>query len=170
MATGRVHLRPGGHPDRRPQRRRRRRPSGTASSSRCWASSTCWWPSTRWTWWTTAQEVFEEIRADYKEFAARLDIPDLHFIPDRRPARRQRRRSQPAHALVPGQHADELPGYRLHRLGPQPGGLPLPGAVRQPPAPGLPRLLRHRRLGHRPPGRRGAWSCRRARPAASSRS
>ena len=27
------------------------------------------------------QEVFEQIRADYQAFAARLDIPDLHFIP-----------------------------------------------------------------------------------------
>lgn len=28
-----------------------------------------------------SQEVFEQIRSDYKDFAARLDIPDLHFIP-----------------------------------------------------------------------------------------
>ncbi len=28
-----------------------------------------------------SQEVFERIRADYKDFAARLDVPDLHFIP-----------------------------------------------------------------------------------------
>ena len=28
-----------------------------------------------------SQEVFDQIRADYKSFAARLDIPDLHFIP-----------------------------------------------------------------------------------------
>ncbi len=28
-----------------------------------------------------SQEVFEEIRSDYQDFAARLDIPDLHFIP-----------------------------------------------------------------------------------------
>ena len=28
-----------------------------------------------------SQEVFEQIRADYKSFATRLDIPDLHFIP-----------------------------------------------------------------------------------------
>lgn len=28
-----------------------------------------------------SQEVFEQIRSDYKEFAVRLDIPDLHFIP-----------------------------------------------------------------------------------------
>lgn len=27
------------------------------------------------------QEVFEKIRADYKDFAARLDVPDLHFLP-----------------------------------------------------------------------------------------
>jgi bifunctional enzyme CysN/CysC len=27
------------------------------------------------------REVFEEIRADYVSFAARLDIPDLHFLP-----------------------------------------------------------------------------------------
>jgi bifunctional enzyme CysN/CysC len=27
------------------------------------------------------QEVFEQIRADYTAFAARLDVPDLHFIP-----------------------------------------------------------------------------------------
>lgn len=28
-----------------------------------------------------SQEVYEQIRADYKDFAARLDVPDLHFIP-----------------------------------------------------------------------------------------
>ena len=28
-----------------------------------------------------AQEVFEKIRGDYREFAARLDLPDVHFIP-----------------------------------------------------------------------------------------
>ncbi len=28
-----------------------------------------------------SQDVFEKIRNDYKEFAARLDLPDLHFIP-----------------------------------------------------------------------------------------
>jgi bifunctional enzyme CysN/CysC len=28
-----------------------------------------------------SQEVFERIRADYQAFAARLDIPDIHFIP-----------------------------------------------------------------------------------------
>ena len=28
-----------------------------------------------------SQEVFERIRADYTEFATRLDVPDLHFIP-----------------------------------------------------------------------------------------
>jgi len=27
------------------------------------------------------QEVFDRIRADYQEFAARLDVPDLHFLP-----------------------------------------------------------------------------------------
>ena len=27
------------------------------------------------------EEVFEQIRADYKAFAARLDLPDLHFLP-----------------------------------------------------------------------------------------
>ena len=42
----------------------------------------------------------------------------------------------------------------LHRLGPQPDRLPLPGAVRQPAEPRLPRLLRHDRLGHHPQGRR----------------
>ena len=28
-----------------------------------------------------SEEVFDQIRNDYKEFAARLDIPDLHFLP-----------------------------------------------------------------------------------------
>jgi len=28
-----------------------------------------------------SEEVFEKIRADYKDFAARLDVSDLHFIP-----------------------------------------------------------------------------------------
>jgi bifunctional enzyme CysN/CysC len=28
-----------------------------------------------------SQQVFDQIRSDYKDFAARLDVPDLHFIP-----------------------------------------------------------------------------------------
>ena len=28
-----------------------------------------------------SQDVFDQIRRDYKEFVARLDLPDLHFIP-----------------------------------------------------------------------------------------
>ncbi len=28
-----------------------------------------------------SQDVFEQIRRDYKDFAARLDLPDLHFMP-----------------------------------------------------------------------------------------
>ena len=38
--------------------------------------------STRWTWSTGTQERFEEIRDDFLEFAARLDVPRRHDHPD----------------------------------------------------------------------------------------
>ena len=57
------------------------RAGGTASSRRCCASRTSWWRSTRWTWWTTAQEVYDAIVADYTDFAEKLGIQDLTFIP-----------------------------------------------------------------------------------------
>ena len=39
-----------------------------------------------------SEEVYEKIKHDYREFAARLDMPDLHFIPHLGAQGRQRRR------------------------------------------------------------------------------
>ena len=58
-----------------------RRPAGTRSSCRCWASGTSSSPSTRWTSSATREDVFERIKDDYTGFVAKLDLPDITFIP-----------------------------------------------------------------------------------------
>ena len=41
-----------------------------------------WWsPSTRWTWWSYSRQVYEDIRREFTEFAAKLQIADLTVIP-----------------------------------------------------------------------------------------
>ena len=100
-AAAQVHHRrhPGPHPahaehghgrvDRRPRARARRRPQrhpradrvATPSSRRCCGSRTSCSASTRWTSSTTTEERFDEIRAEFTDFAAKLDIGDLTFIP-----------------------------------------------------------------------------------------
>ena len=67
-----------------------------------------------------SQEVFEKIKNDYTDFATKLEMGDLHFIP--LSALKGDNVVDPStqHALVPGRHADALPGNGAHRLGPQP--------------------------------------------------
>jgi hypothetical protein len=101
-----------------------------------------------------SQEVFEQIRATTSEFAARLDIPDLHFIPISALRGDNVVDPSPNMPWYQGSTLMHFPGQRLHRLGPQPGGFPFSGPVGQPSASGFPRLLRHDRFGNHPPRRR----------------
>ena len=78
------------------------------------------------------EHVFDRISNEFREWAGKLDITDLTFIPvsalhgdNVTPAQRQ-------HALVRRPDAAAPPRARLHRLGPQPHRRPVPGAVRDP--------------------------------------
>ena len=103
-----------------------------------------------------SQQIFEDICRDFRDFAAKLGVHDIAFIPMSAPEGRQRGRPRRRHhALVRGRDLPPLPRERGDQRRPQPGGLPLPGAVRQPPHLRLPRLLRHRRLRYRPGRRQG---------------
>ena len=112
------------------------------------------------------QAVFERIKAEYADFASRLELPDVHFMPisalkgDNVVAPSANMPWYTGSPLMP------LAGDGLHRLRPEPRGFPLPGAARAAAQPRLPRLLRHDRLGHHPQGRRGRCRCRRGRRAA----
>ena len=55
--------------------------AATPSSPRCCASRTSCCASTRWTSSTTTRSAFEEIKDEFRDFAAKLDITDLTFIP-----------------------------------------------------------------------------------------
>ena len=120
------------------------------------------------------QAVFERIKAEFREFAAKLDVHDLAFIP--------------MSALNGDNVVDRsanMPWYEgsslLHHLEevhialrPQPHRLPVPGAVRDPAArrhvPRLPRLRRARsRAAPTRPATRW-WCCRRASRRRSRRS
>ena len=54
---------------------------GTRSWPPCSASGTSWSASTRWTWSTSSEEVYDAIVEQFSEFASRLNIGDLAFIP-----------------------------------------------------------------------------------------
>jgi bifunctional enzyme CysN/CysC len=58
-----------------------------------------------------SQQRFDEICDEYRNFASRLDLPDLHFIP----ISALNGDNVVEHGVVPGQHVDELPGKCLHR-------------------------------------------------------
>ena len=61
------------------------------------------------------EDRFNEICDDYRSFATRLDLPDLHFIPiSALDGDNLVDRSDPI-ALVQRQHPDEFPGNGLHR-------------------------------------------------------
>ena len=114
------------------------------------------------------EKVFEEIRAEFTEFAGKLEFADLTFIPISALYGDNVIEHSAKHALVRRPDAAVAPREPLHRLGSQPHRPPLPGAVRHPAdVERPPRLPRLRRAGGRravPPGRRGAWCSRRASP------
>ena len=96
-----------------------------------------------------SQERFDEICAEYKSFATRLDIPDLHFIP-----------ISALHGDNVVNPSDQMSWYqgttlmafldRSDRERPQPHRLPLPGSVRQSTTPRLSWILWHDCLRNRP--------------------
>ena len=106
-----------------------------------------------------SQERFDEICAEFTEFASKLEIDDLTFVP-----------VSALHGDNITSHSPNMPWYEgptlLHylehvyiALRPQPDRRALPGAVRDPPdvarPPRLPRLRGPGRERHAAPGRRG---------------
>ena len=59
-----------------------------------------------------SEEVFDAICADFSGFAAQLQVPDLYFMPDQRPARRKRRYTKRADALVSGREPAAITSKR----------------------------------------------------------
>ena len=56
-----------------------------------------------------SQEVFDEIEADYRAFAEGIGLDEYHLHPAVRAQRRQHRRPEPEHALVPRADPHGLP-------------------------------------------------------------
>ena len=114
------------------------------------------------------EKVFEEIRAEFTEFAGKLEFADLTFIPISALLGDNVIEHSANTPWYGGPDAAVAPGEPLHRLGPQPDRPPLPGAVRHPPdVQRPPRLPRLRRAGGRRPvprRRRGAGAAVRASP------
>ena len=111
-----------------------------------------------------SQDVFESIKAEFQDFAARLETGDLSFVPISALNGDNVVTRSAEHAVVRGRLAAAPARGGAHRVRPQPDRLPLPGAVRDPPderrAPRLPGLRRHRRRRRVQDRRRGRWCCR----------
>ncbi len=112
------------------------------------------------------EEVFNRIVDEFTDFAARLEVSDVTFIPISRAEGRQRRR--PLARTCRGTSGSPLLYHLEHvhiALGPQPDRRALPGAVGHPAghrrAPRLPRLRRPGRV-RACCGRATTWSCCRA--------
>ena len=79
-----------------------------------------------------AQQRFEQVEQEFREFCARLETTDVTFIPTSAVHGENIVERSRAHALVPGPGAAVPPRARPHLLGPQPDRLPVPGAVGDP--------------------------------------
>ena len=146
----RLDRRPGARAGRRPQGRASSSPGGTRSSPRCCGCRTSCCASTRWTSSTSTRRSSTQISDEFTDVRGQARDRRPHVHPDLGAARRQRRRALGQHAVVRGPAAAAPPRGRAHRLRPQPHRLPLPGAVRDPPAVRrAPRLPRLRRAGRR---------------------
>ena len=88
--------------------------------------------------------------------------------PDLGPDRRQRPRDERRDALVPGAGPAGAAGDARGLDRPRRGPLPHAGPVGEPARPGLPRLLRHHRVGDGAPGRPGGRLARRSASPPSS--
>ncbi len=79
-----------------------------------------------------SQERFDEICAEFTEFAVEARHRRPHVHPGLRAARRQHHDPLAEHAVVRGPDTAPLPRARVHRLRPQPHRHAVPGAVRDP--------------------------------------
>ena len=78
------------------------------------------------------EKVFEEIRAEFTEFAGKLEFADLTFIPISALLGDNVIEHSPNTPWYGGPDAALAPREPLHRVGPQPHRPALPGAVRHP--------------------------------------
>ena len=96
-----------------------------------------------------SEEVFQEVREEFTEFAARLRVADLTFIPISALHGDNVVEPQQQHAVVRGRTAAQSAGEPARRQRPQSHRRPVSGAVCDPPAvqraSGLPWLRRTRR-------------------------
>ena len=115
-----------------------------------------------------SQDVFDSIKTEFQDFAAKLEIGDLSFVPISALNGDNVVTRSDQHAVVRGRLAAAHAGGRAHRVRPQPDRLAVPGAVRHPPderrPPRLPRLRRHGGRRRVQGGRRGHGAAVRASP------
>ena len=76
-----------------------------------------------------SEAAFERIRAEFTAYAARLQAPDLHFIPISALHGDNVVKKSVAHAVVQRFQPAALPGDGAHRQRPQHDGIPLSGAT-----------------------------------------
>lgn len=101
-----------------------------------------------------SEDRFNEIREEYLAFAAKLGLTDIRFVPiSALEGDNVVNRSE--HTLVQRPTADGNPRNCRSESRQEPGAFPVPCAVRHPPQPEFPRLLRHHCLWRDPPGRQG---------------
>ncbi len=98
------------------------------------------------------QSVYDEIVAEYTDFASKLAVQDMTFIPisalmgDNVVHKSEKMPWYDGPTLAPS------PGKRQHRRQPQSGRFPFPGADGAASQPGFPRLCRSNRVGQHQPG------------------
>ena len=115
------------------------------------------------------QETFEEIEAEFRDFAALLGVPEITVIPISALEGDNVVEESEQHALVRRPIGARAPGNGSDRVGSKRGGRSVPGSVRDSPdvrrTPRLPRLRRATRQWRAAPGRSGRGSPIRARDA-----
>ena len=131
---GRLDGRPGDRARRRAQGRASRSPSATPSSARCSAIPHVVVCVNKMDLVDFDEDVFDAIVEEFDRFAARLEMPDVTFIPISALLGDNVVERSRGDALVPGPAAALPPRARAHRLRPQPDRRALPGAVGDPPA------------------------------------
>ena len=167
------HRRLDGRPRDRPGRRAQRRASSsraaTRSSPRCCASRTSSCASTRWTSSTATRRSSTAIVADFADWAAKLDVHDITFIPisalhgDNVVDRSERMPWYEGPSLLYHlEHVHIASDRNLHRRA-LPGAVGDPADVRR--APRLPRLRRPGRRRRAARRRRGRGAALRAHDA-----
>ena len=98
-----------------------------------------------------SQQRFQEIEAEYREFAAQIGLEQMTFIP--MSALKGDNVTEPGDNMTwyDGPDLDRVPRDRSGRRRARRAAVPHAGAVGQPAEPRLPRLLRSDRRRHDPP-------------------